>query len=121
MDRETKFYLWNRCFNLASKAIPWVAIVFVAIQTRIALQALAGKRTIADFIVGWFGDGSGLTITLSFSATAIATLWAIIERKLRHRKVEYLGKRNTKNEQLIDPNRTSSGLLPDGTTHPRDK
>lgn len=48
-------------------------------------------------------------------------LWAIIERSLRKRKTVKLTKRIEELETKIDPQRTSSGLLSTGETHPDDK
>lgn len=57
------------------------------------------------------------TLTLAGSAVA----WAVVERKLRHRKVEYLQNRVKYLEQYHDPKRSTSGLTPKGKTNPRDK
>lgn len=37
MDRNTQLYIWQQTFKLLSKAIPWVAIAFVAVQGRMAV------------------------------------------------------------------------------------
>jgi hypothetical protein len=84
-------------------------------------EHLAGKVTFVELIglvkedlcdqVGWL---SIITwVILSALATG-ATMYA-------RQKTRYLSNRIAQLESSIDPNRTSSGLMSDGTTHPRDK
>jgi hypothetical protein len=81
------------------------------------------------------GEDTNLSIALTFVLRAFAELkttvfigltgtcaaWAILERILRQRKVEYMQGRIKELEQKIDPNRTSSDLTPKGQTNPRDR
>lgn len=58
---------------------------------------------------------------LPWILTICASIWAFVEIRLRRNKTIYLAKRISELEKQIDQNRTSSGLLSDGRTHPNDK
>jgi len=60
-------------------------------------------------------------LAVSLALAGGAAIWGLIERKLRHRKVEYLQARIRDLETARDPKRSSSGLTPKGQTHPRDR
>lgn len=62
-----------------------------------------------------------LKFTAVLTLAGGASLWAFVERKLRHRKVEFLQNRIRDLETQRDPRRSSSGLMPTGQTHPRDR
>ncbi len=83
------------------------------------VEALAGKETAAEFILKVFqGSGSSLVQWATYLALGG---WAIVERKLRHKKTESLHGRIQLLEKTIDERRTTSGLLPTGETNPGDK
>ncbi|MBL4701186.1 MAG: hypothetical protein JKX85_08000 [Phycisphaeraceae bacterium] len=85
-------------------------------------SSLAGKTTVANFLVEWFTESpSGVSFTINLGLTIVAVLWAIKERRHRLKKVEILGNRISHLEAQRDPNRTTSGLLTNGQTHPVDR
>jgi hypothetical protein len=78
----------------------------------------AGQATAVDLKFALFGD---VKVAVSMTLAGSATVWAIAERMLRHRKVEYLQGRIRDLETRIDKNRSSSKLTTKGQTNPRDK
>jgi len=94
----------------------WVCI---ARYGYLAVVALAGKHTLADI-------GLKLITNMTFSqsvswvATSGATAWALSERGLRKKVIKQKAKRIQELERSIDPDRSSSSLLPDGSTRPED-
>lgn len=112
----------ERVYNLL-RLVLWVFLILgVAHYVARSVEALAGEETYATFLVSYFASGgSGLTVTVSFSGTGAAVIWALTERWLRQRAIRRLTARTTELEQKLDPNRSSSGLTPEGKTHPRDR
>lgn len=64
---------------------------------------------------------SDLKFTATLTLAGGAGLWAFIERKLRHKKVDYLQERIRDLETRRDPQRSSSGLTTTGQTNPKDR
>jgi len=85
-----------------------------------AVGELAGKDTsvVVRGVLSIFADIK-FVVSIAFAGCAVA--WAVLERRLRHRKVEYLQARVVALEQHLDPNRSSSGLTAKGQTHPADR
>jgi hypothetical protein len=85
-----------------------------------AVKALAGQSTsvafslILDALVEL-----RFAVTLALAGAACA--WAVVERALRHRKVEHMQGRLKQLETSLDPRRSSSGLTTKGQTNPRDR
>lgn len=104
-----------RTFRTLIRAIAAVIGVYVA---RNALEVLAGETTRVALELSVLADVKfAVTLTLAGAATT----WAVVERTIRHRKVENMQGRIKELETRIDPNRSSSGLTPKGKTNPRDK
>lgn len=96
------------------KTARWVAVSGFAY---LALDSLAGKTTLASFIVNIFAVTQEEGVSKWWVYTSIAAiLWAFIERVLRQRKVKSMSKRLENLEKTRDPNRTSSGLTREGET-----
>ncbi|WP_338700787.1 hypothetical protein V5279_21520 [Bradyrhizobium sp. 26S5] len=85
---------------------------------RDAVFLLAGQTTKLAIELAVLADFK-FAITLTLAGCAAG--WAVIERGLRYRKVEYFQNRIRDLELAIDPTRTTSGLTPKGKTHPKDK
>jgi len=85
-----------------------------------AVGELAGKDTsvVVRGVLSVFAD---MKFVVSIALAGCTAAWAIVERGLRHRKVEYLQARVVTLEQQLDPNRSSSGLTAKGQTHPADR
>jgi hypothetical protein len=97
------------------RTIGWIAAIYFG---RDIVIALAGRETLVSLYVSFLSD---IKVVVSFALAGFAGLWAIVERRLRYRKVEQLHGRIKDLESAIDPNRTSSHLTPKGKTNPKDK
>jgi hypothetical protein len=80
--------------------------------------SLAGQETFVALKLAFLAD---FKVALSVIMTGVAGAWALGQNWLRHRVVAQLQSKIKELETSIDPKRTSSGLTPVGTTHPRDK
>src|SRR3546814_4250159 len=83
-----------------------------------AIGDLAGKETnvAVSLLFSIFAD---LKFALSVALAGGMAAWAVVERWLRHRKVDRLQGRIRGLEKRIDPGRSTSGLTTKGQTHPR--
>lgn len=121
--------LWDNVSKLITPSIKWGGLALIAKYASNAISNLSGKITAAS-------------IDLKASAALnpddacdnwpywIAALSAIIcvasvsygwnQRTLRKQTIEHLFPYKEKYERLFDQNRTSSGLLNDGSTNPTD-
>jgi hypothetical protein len=105
-------------YGLARTVIKTAGAVLAVYFGREIIIALAGRDTYLALKVAFLGD---IKIEIAFSVAGFASLWAICERKLRHRKVEALQGRIKQLETQIDQKRSSSRLTPKGKTNPMDK
>jgi hypothetical protein len=105
-------------YSLGRTIVRMLAIVAVFYLLNEMIVSLAGRDTFVALKMAFLAD---FKVALSVVLTGVAALWAIVERWLRYRKVEYLQGRIKDLEHAIDPNRTTSGLTPAGKTHPKDK
>jgi hypothetical protein len=62
-----------------------------------------------------------IKFVVAIALAGAACAWGVVERSLRHRKVERLQGRIRQLETKIDPNRSTSGLAPMGKTNPKDR
>ena len=111
------------CYQICSllKSLGWAgAFVFCCYFLQGTAIALAGHKTelMVSFLLSFFADMKGI---FSVSIPGVAILWACWERQLRKSTIKRLTARIQKFENGIDPSRSSSGLTPTGSTHPRDK
>ena len=85
-----------------------------------AISDLAGRDTnvFVNLFLSVFAD---FKLVISVALTGCAIAWAMVERRLRHRKVEYLQERVRSLETDIDPQRSTSTLTTRGQTNPRDR
>jgi hypothetical protein len=101
----------------------WVSFCgFVVWCLYLSVDSIAGKTTAfqAAITVG-FSLLWDIRLVVAFSLAGATTIWAVAERWLRHRKVNYLQGRIKDLELNIDPGRTTSGLTTKGRTNPRDR
>ncbi|QDM16569.1 hypothetical protein FNL55_11330 [Tardiphaga sp. vice352] len=102
----------------AIRSAATVAVFYFAFQ---ALEALGGQDTNLSIAVSLvFSAFAELKFAIALAGISATTIWAIAERKLRHRKVDYLQERIKRLETIIDSGRSSSGLTTTGQTHPGD-
>jgi hypothetical protein len=95
---------------------------FVVWCLYLSIDSIAGKTTAfqAAVTVG-FSLLWDIRFVVAFSLAGATTIWAMAERWLRHRKVNYLQGRIKDLELNIDPGRSTSGLTTKGRTNPRDR
>lgn len=101
-------------------AIKWIAISYLAWCGVQAIEALAGKATLADISVAvkWL-TGDKKSEFLAWGVGAGGVLYGLRQRRLRKDLTEHFGAREL--ELGIDPGRTSSMLTSRGDTNPRDQ
>jgi hypothetical protein len=106
-----------RTVRTAIHAITICVVAYFALQ---AIRSLAGTNTsvFVSIILNALVD---LKFVFSVTLAGSCAVWAICERKLRHRKVADLSGRLRMLEQEIDPNRSSSQLTAHGKTNPSDR
>jgi len=107
--------LWFGIFSTLIKTVGVVAAIYFA---QFLVAPFAGKDTLLALNVALLGD---FKFVFSLGLTGAASVWAVVERGLRHRKVEYLQGRIKELETKLDPERSSSKLTTKGKTNPGDK
>lgn len=118
IEKELKFILLARGFDLAKDIIKAITYLGLGWFAYLAIGELAGKQTDASFLLGYFGESNH---NFPWIVAVIAVCYGLAEQRLRKRKTEYLQGRIRELEQRIDPKRTGSGLLTTGETNPKDK
>ncbi len=107
-------------YALGRTGVRSFAAVGVACFVWLAIKALAGQQTSVS-VSAALSVLADARIALFASLTGVSALWAVVERRLRLRKTEYLQNRIIALEKQLDARRTSSGLTSQGKTNPRDK
>ena len=96
------------------------AVVGTAYCVSLAIGHLAGQST--SLLVTYLTDtGSGITVTISIGTGVLGATYGVWQRHLHHKTVAYFGPRLAAYEMRLDPERSTSGLPPRGTTHPQDR
>ncbi|MEP4557293.1 hypothetical protein [Cobetia amphilecti] len=112
-ERSAKVYI--QLIQTAGKLLTYL---FVTCCIYFSIKELAGKVTIADIATNLsYSNGTNTALVIY---AAVATCWALFERKHRESKIKYLSGRIKGFETGIDPQRTSSGLTATGNTRPGD-
>lgn len=109
--------------DLGGRLIKWSAICFIAWRASVALEALAGKRTLAElglFLLADLKANSAFSHLVSILFGGSGIVYGYRERKLRRRDIRRLGSRVVELEKVIDPGRSSSGLTAEGTNRSED-
>jgi hypothetical protein len=118
-NKTIAFLLIYRTFDLLEKLIVACVYIVCAYFIYLSIDSLAGKTTLTNIVLSYLSEREsdyGFPWILAF----VFFVWAILERKERQRKVESLHKHNRELEERMNPGRTSSGLLPNGETNPKD-
>jgi hypothetical protein len=104
--------------TVMSAAIKWGALAFIAYLLTDALKAMAGKTTLVSLLAS---IRANITINewVAYVLAGGGTLYGFAQRRLRKQKVAELAERIKTLETKIDPDRSSSGLSPQGST-PKD-
>jgi hypothetical protein len=115
---------WDTGLRLGQALIKYAAICFCIWRLAPAMEAFAGKTTLANFGVSLIADLKANTV---FSHLVMAVLglggagYGLRERAQKRREIKRLGNRVVAVEKQLDPNRTSSGLTIDGRSRPEDE
>lgn len=121
IDRVTSIMM------LGLKVVVWIAFFWTL---AVIGKEWAGKYTKTDVHLDVDGDVNVLFKILSeidlstkwaWAIAVISVLYGLFERKLRQRKTNYFQDRIVKLERQIDPERSSSELLPTGETRKEDR
>ena len=91
-----------------------------------SIEALAGKITIADLSAKWLTDvgaeaDGGWLRWLPWALWLGTGVWAVAERRLRHKTIHRQSREISLLQRTIDPNKQSSGLALNGQTRPEDE
>lgn len=114
-----RFFFGVQVVGIFNNLIRYGAWIAIARYGYLSIEALAGETTSLNFLH---------VVTIEFlsrslpwwALTIFISYWAIKQTRLRKKKTEQLTARIKELETRIDPNRTSSRLLPSGDTHPDD-
>ena len=118
-DRAGRQLLFiSRGFDFATILVKAGAIVWIASFVRDAFIASVGQSTDVSVIVELFFS-KGNDYGIPWIIVLILFGWGVLERRLRRDKTERLQARIVELEKIIDPERSTSGLLPTGETNPR--
>ena len=140
LESEIKRLKTSALLSLFEKLFPplfkWGGFVGIAKFSADAIIALSGKATSAAIDVnasaalnpGETPNAMEACETWPFWIAAISAIiataavsYGLNQRRLRRMAIEHLTPFKERWERSIDPNRTSSGLLADGSTNPEDE
>jgi hypothetical protein len=113
---QFRFRMINFATQSVDRMIPAVMVVFVVYFGLYGpVQALAGKKTLADFGVKLLAEAK-LSEIIPYVTAAMGWLFGVNAQRLRRNTTERLTNRIRELEQRIDPTRSTSGLTPRGQT-----
>ena len=118
MARTSIIRLTDMFGGVGSAAIKWGALAYIAFQIKEIMVALAGHFTFVS-IFSSIAANISINQWVAYVLAGGGTGYGLAQRRLRKRKVAELAERIKRLEVQIDPNRSSSGLSPEGTT-PKD-
>jgi hypothetical protein len=119
---ELKYQLRFRLINLATQSIDRLipaatAVLIVYFGIYGPTQALAGRKTLADFGFKLLAEAK-LSEIIPYVTAAMGWLFGVNAQRLRRNTTARLTNRIRDLEQRIDPSRSTSGLTPRGQTPP---
>ena len=114
-----RFELWLDVLKTVRHLAKWAAVAFVAVCAWLSIESLAGKATMLKAVFE-YTTGNKAAVILPWLVTIVMLVWALRERALRRRKTAQMQNHAREIETRLDPDRTGSGLLPDGRTNPKD-
>lgn len=117
---DYKFYLTAKIIDLLKDILKYVTYIAAFYFASDIAAVWAGKKTEASIAFSYLTSSEN-DYGLPWLLTLLSLLYGFSQRSLRLRKTQYFQKHILELESKIDPQRTSSGLLPTGETHPGDK
>jgi hypothetical protein len=115
---DMTFIIWTKVFDLLRLLVKYGAYVYIAYWGYRSVEALAGKITLADLALSYFTSKEN-DHGIPWVIAVLCGIWAIAERRFRLAKTQSMSDYIKDLEKRLDPNRTSSDLLPTGETNPR--
>ena len=112
--------LWMGALKTMRHLAKWAAIAVIAVCAWLSIEALAGKATMLEAVFEYTA-GNKAAVIPPWLIAIVMLVWALVERTLRRRKTAQMQKHVRDLETRLDPDRTGSGLPPDGRTNPKDK
>lgn len=115
---------WDTGLRLGLALIKYGTVCFCFWRLAPAMEAFAGKTTLANFGVSVLADLKANTV-FSHLVTGIfgfgGISYGLRERAQKRKEIKRLGNRVVELEKQRDPNRSSSGLTTDGRSRPEDE
>lgn len=114
------------CGRLLDRATEVAKYGIVAVGMVLVARELGGRVTIAQLsatILTRMGEEAddGWLRWLPWGIWGITTIWAVAERRLRHRAIQRLSGQLSLMRHKLDPMKQSSGLATNGQTRPEDE
>lgn len=121
-DNQTNVRLFEltQKFGLFNRIVSAIIYITFFYFTYLSIDAIAGKTTIANVFLSYLISKES-NFGFPWFLAGVTSIWALLERRLRKRKIEQMQNHIKELEKSRDENRTSSGLLADGETNPSDK
>ena len=120
LDYELRARRIDRTAVVVEAGFRYGALVAIFYFLYASVASLAGQVTLADIGLRIIGDVRiSETIAWLFGGGGVG--YGLRERKLRRDTIERLTPRVRKYEEMLDPQRSSTGLPSRGTTRPEDR
>jgi len=110
----------NQWTSVLNNLITWGGCCGIAYCLYLTVSSLSGKTTDADIGLNLIGSIE-LSDVFMYLFSGGGLWYGLSQRSLRRQTVERLQDRIRVLERAVDERRTSSGLTPQGVTHPEDK
>ena len=129
LDRAKSSCFWESVSKIIQTAFRWGGVVLIAYFASASIHELSGRNTNAKIDIKaeaslnpedtpiWPFWIAGLSGMIAVGGVG----YGYSQRALRKLTVQHLSPYKEKWEKQFDPNRTTSGLLEDGSTHPYDE
>jgi hypothetical protein len=122
--RSTPRYVLGSSFSLlrrhASGMMAWAVVAYAIHEISAAFIAFAGKLSVAQLKLNFLAHVS-VVWTVSVAVSGLSITLYLRERRLHIKTRERLSREKRELELLLDPNRTSSALTPEGLTRKEDR
>jgi hypothetical protein len=124
LDDDRKFRLLSQTIDIVAvlgrAAIYGICIIWVASYMRDAFVSFAGQHTDANLSFSLITKlQADRWLAYLFGVSGVG--YGLFERNLRRRNIKRMTNRSEKLEKLIDPQRSSSSLSPEGSTRKEDR
>jgi hypothetical protein len=106
--------------TVVREVVKWAAIVLIVRYGYYAIAVLSGHSTFADVAVRFLANLK-VSDSILYLLTGGSIIYGVGQRHLRRRHIRRVVPAKNRLEMLLDPNRSSSGLTPKGTTQPGDE